>query len=78
MLVAKLKALKEKQKGWSKTAQGNLGVQKQNVLKQLAELEEIQEHRNLGTEEIASRIALNIKFEDIAKRKERTPKQRHL
>ncbi|XP_060178322.1 uncharacterized protein LOC132608294 [Lycium barbarum] len=47
ILVAKLKALKGKLKEWSKTTQGNLGMQKQVVLAQLAELEEIQDHRIL-------------------------------
>lgn len=45
ILVAKSKALKGKPKEWSKTIQGNLGIQKQTVLIQLAELEELYEHR---------------------------------
>lgn len=58
ILVAKLKALKNKLKDWRKTSQGNPGIQKQNVLAQLAELEEIQEHRCLLQEkERASRLA---------------------
>ncbi|WMV19032.1 hypothetical protein MTR67_012417 [Solanum verrucosum] len=65
VLVAKLKALKEKLKEWSKTTQGNLGTQKQNVLKQLAELEKIQENRTLRPEEITSKAALISVFEDI-------------
>ncbi|KAG5585513.1 hypothetical protein H5410_045947 [Solanum commersonii] len=76
ILVAKLKALKEKLKEWRKTAQGNLGTQKQNVLKQLAELEEIQENRSLRPEEITSKTALISEFEDIAKREEIAWRQR--
>lgn len=48
IVAFKLKALKEKLKEWSRTFQGNLGLPKQNVLKQLAELEEIQEQCNMG------------------------------
>lgn len=68
VLMAKLRALKEMLKEWSKTTQGNLATQKQLVLNPLAELEKMQEQRNLGTDEIASRVTLNMEFEDIAKR----------
>lgn len=76
VLMAKLKALKDKIKEWSKSAQGNLATQKQLVLSQLANFELIQEQRNLGTEEIASRVALGMEFEDIAKREEIAWRQR--
>ncbi|KAF3666149.1 3-hydroxyisobutyryl-CoA hydrolase-like protein 2, mitochondrial [Capsicum annuum] len=56
ILASKLKALKTKLKEWSKTTQGNLGAQKQNVLSQLVELDMIQEQRELNEEEIASRV----------------------
>jgi len=70
VLMAKLKALKGKLKEWRKTIQGNLKMQKANVLKQLADLEEIQEQRALEEREIASRLALTMEFEDIAKHEE--------
>lgn len=41
--MAKLKALKGKLKEWRKTIQGNLKMQKANLFKKLADLEEIQE-----------------------------------
>ncbi|WMV44404.1 hypothetical protein MTR67_037789 [Solanum verrucosum] len=76
VLMAKLKALKGKLKEWRKTIQGNLKMQKANVLKQLADLEEIQEHRALEEREIASRLALTMEFEDIAKHEEIAWRQR--
>lgn len=48
IVASKLKALKEKLKEWSRTIQGILGFLMQNVLKQLAEMEEIQELFNMG------------------------------
>lgn len=47
-----------------------MGIQKHNVLRQLTQLEEIQEHRALEEEEIASILALNMELGDIAKREE--------
>ena len=47
ILMAKLKAVKVKLKEWSKTRQGNLGVQK-HVLSQLEAIERIQEYRVLN------------------------------
>ncbi|KAG5631014.1 hypothetical protein H5410_002731 [Solanum commersonii] len=76
VLVAKLKALKGKLKEWSKTIHGNLGAQKQNVLRQLTELEQIQEHRSLEEDEITTRLALTMEFENIAKRVEIAWRQR--
>lgn len=45
ILAFKLKALKGKLKEWSKTVQDNMEMQKQNTLRQLTELEEIQDQR---------------------------------
>lgn len=45
-------------------------------MRQLADLEEIQDHRALEEEEITSRLALNMEFENIAKRAETTWRQR--
>lgn len=39
ILACKLKALKEKLKEWSRNEQGNLKLQKNNLLNQMAELE---------------------------------------
>lgn len=75
-MMVELKALKAKLKEWSKTAQGNLTTQKQLVLAQLAALEELPEQREPGTDEIAYRLALNMEFEDIAKREEIAWRQR--
>ncbi|KAH0720675.1 hypothetical protein KY284_005705 [Solanum tuberosum] len=62
ILTAKLKALKVKLKEWSKTRQGNLGVQKQNVLSQLEAIEKILECRALKEEKITSSIALTVRL----------------
>lgn len=70
VLMARLKALKGKLKDWSKTIQGNLKLQKNKVITQLAELEAIQEQRPLEEGEIASRLALSLEFEDIAMHEE--------
>lgn len=40
-----------KLKEWRRTIQGNLGLQKQNILSQLTELEEIQDQRLLTGDE---------------------------
>ncbi|WMV31298.1 hypothetical protein MTR67_024683 [Solanum verrucosum] len=69
VLEAKLRALKEKSKEWSKTSQGNLKQQKQLVLNQLAELEMIQDQRILEEGEIVSRLALTTELEEIVKMK---------
>ena len=55
---------------------GKRKIQKQNVLKQLAELEKIQENRSMRPEEIISRTTLISEFEDIAKREEIAWRQR--
>ncbi|KAF3645754.1 putative COP9 signalosome complex subunit 4-like [Capsicum annuum] len=66
---------KERVKG-CKTFSGNLRARKQEVLRQLAELEETQEHRALEAEEITSRLTLNMKFEDVANREKIAYRQR--
>jgi len=45
-------------------------LQKQNILNQLAELDEISDHRNLSEVELATKAALSMKFEEIAKHEE--------
>lgn len=59
-----------KLKDWSKTIQGNLELQKQSILSQLTELEEIQDHRNLADDEASLRASLTVKFEENAKKEE--------
>ncbi|WMV29767.1 hypothetical protein MTR67_023152 [Solanum verrucosum] len=76
VLVAKLRALKEKLKEWSKTSQGNLKQQKQLVLNQLAEIEMIQDQRILEEGEIVSRLALTTELEEIVKNEETAWRQR--
>jgi len=76
VLISKLRALKIKLKEWSKSTQGNLGTQKQLVLTQLADLEEIQEYRMLQEEEVVSRMTLINEFEEIAKKEEIAWRQR--
>lgn len=70
VLALKLKALKEKLKEWSKSIQGNLDMQKLNILGQLAELEEIQELRILNDEEIHKKATLLLEFEETARKEE--------
>lgn len=51
-------------------------MQKANLFKKLADLEEIQEQRALEEGELASRLALTMEFEYIAKHEETAWKQR--
>lgn len=76
VMVAKLKALKGKLKEWRRSTQENLKIQKENVLSQPAGLEIIQEQRNLEEGEVASRLALTMEFENIAKKEEIAWRQR--
>ncbi|CAN4123193.1 unnamed protein product [Withania somnifera] len=76
ILVCNLKHLRGKLKEQSKTAQGNLGLQKQNILNQLSELDVIQEWRSLSDDESYLRAVLTVEFEEIAKREEVSWRQR--
>nr|XP_009767855.1 PREDICTED: uncharacterized protein LOC104218933 [Nicotiana sylvestris]XP_016468821.1 PREDICTED: uncharacterized protein LOC107791296 [Nicotiana tabacum] len=76
ILAFKLKTLKGKLKEWSRTLQGNLELQKTNVLNQLAQLEEIHDQRPLNEEEIYAKTALAMEFEDIAKHEKAAWRQR--
>ncbi|XP_060202303.1 uncharacterized protein LOC132630744 [Lycium barbarum] len=71
-----MRALKDKLKEWNKTTQGNLALQKQSILNQLAKQEAIHEHRALNEEEIYSKTALLVEFEEIAKKEEVAWRQR--
>ncbi|KAG5631925.1 hypothetical protein H5410_003642 [Solanum commersonii] len=76
ILAFKLKALKDKLREWSKTSQGNLASQKQSVLNQIAELEEVQDQRALHEDEIQLKADLLIEFENLAKFEEISWRQR--
>nr|XP_016450704.1 PREDICTED: uncharacterized protein LOC107775483 [Nicotiana tabacum] len=76
ILAFKLKALKEKLKEWSKTIQGNLKIQKQHILDQLAEIEDIQELRSLNEEETHKKTSLMLEFEENARKEEIAWRQR--
>ncbi|WMV42285.1 hypothetical protein MTR67_035670 [Solanum verrucosum] len=76
ILASKLKYLKDKLKEWSRTRQGNLGLQKQSILNQLADLERIQDQRQLTDDESYLRAVLTVEFEDNAKREEVAWRQR--
>lgn len=62
ILALKLKALKFKLKEWSKTGQGNLGIQKQNVLTQLVEQDRSQEPTEMNEDKISSRLVLDMEL----------------
>lgn len=52
--------------------QGNLGLQKQSILNQIAALEEIQDQRCLTDDENYLKATLEVEFEYIAKKVEVT------
>ena len=62
-----MKALKDELREWSKTPQGNLASQKQSILNQIAELEEVQDQRALNEDEIQLKADLLVEFENLAK-----------
>ncbi|WMV18962.1 hypothetical protein MTR67_012347 [Solanum verrucosum] len=76
ILACKLKSPKVKLKEWSRTAQGNLGLQKQNILNQLYDLDVIQAHRCLSDDESFLRAVLTVEFEKVAKKEEVAWRQR--
>ncbi|KAG5617008.1 hypothetical protein H5410_016832, partial [Solanum commersonii] len=76
ILACKLKLLKVKLKEWSKTVHGNLGMQKQSILNQLAKLDQIQDQRILSDDESYLRTVLTVEFEENAKREEVAWRQR--
>ncbi|WMV57474.1 hypothetical protein MTR67_050859 [Solanum verrucosum] len=76
ILACKLRLLKDKLKEWSKTVHGNLGMQKQSILNQLAELDLIQDQRILSDDESYLRAVLTVEFEENAKREEVAWRQR--
>lgn len=71
-----MKSLKVKLKEWSRTVQGNLGLQKQNILNQLYDLDVIQAHRWLSDDESFLRVVQTVEFEEVAKEEEVAWRQR--
>ncbi|WMV49663.1 hypothetical protein MTR67_043048 [Solanum verrucosum] len=65
-----------KLKEWSRIVQGNLGLQKQNILNQLYDLDVIQAHRCLSDDESFLRAVLTVEFEEVAKKEEVAWRQR--
>lgn len=66
ILAFKLQALEDKLREWSRKSQGNLAFQKQNVLSQIAGLEEVQDQRALTEDEIQLKAGLLTEFENLA------------
>ena len=61
ILAFQLKTLKIELRECSKSAQGNLALQKENIVNQFAEFEEVQDQRALGEEEIHSKAKLLLR-----------------
>ncbi|WMV33006.1 hypothetical protein MTR67_026391 [Solanum verrucosum] len=76
ILACKLRLLKVKLKEWSKAIHENLGMQKQSILNQLAELDLMQDQRILSDDESYLRVVLTVEFEENAKREEVAWRQR--
>ena len=69
ILGCKLKALKGKLKESSKTSLGNLGLQKVQILSQLAMLDAVMENRVLTEEESTMKASLIMNYEEHHKMK---------
>jgi len=76
ILACKLKALKGKLKEWSRNEQGNLNLQKNNLLIQMAELDSHLNSRALTEEEIAKKATLFMEYEGCLKNEEVAWRQR--
>jgi len=76
ILACKLKALKGKLKEWSRYEQGNLKLQKNNLLNQMAVLESHQSNRILTEEEIEKKPTLFMEYEGCLKNEEVAWRQR--
>ncbi|XP_070017166.1 uncharacterized protein [Nicotiana sylvestris] len=70
ILACKLKALKGKLKGWSRSYEGNLGMQKKKMLSQLADFETTQQLRELTEEESVRKAATLMEIEVHLKNEE--------
>ncbi|KAG5598653.1 hypothetical protein H5410_030023 [Solanum commersonii] len=76
ILACKLKSLKGKLKEWSRNEQGNLNLQKNNLLIQMAELDSHLNNRALTEEEIAKKATLFMEYEGCLKNEEVAWRQR--
>lgn len=54
----------------SKGGEGNLGFQRKKLLRQLAELEEVQEVRTLTDDESAKKSNFMLQYEELIKKEE--------
>lgn len=70
ILACKLKAVTGKLKEWSRNEQGNLNLQKNNLLIQMAELDSHLNSRALTKEEIAKKATLIMEYEGCLKNEE--------
>nr|XP_009608246.1 uncharacterized protein LOC104102270 [Nicotiana tomentosiformis] len=70
ILACKMKSLKGKLKEWSRSSQGNLGLQKTNMLNQLAMLDSTLEYRALTEEESVKKASLLMEYEEHLKNEE--------
>lgn len=68
ILGCKLKTLKGKLKEWSRTNLGNLGLQRVQILSQLAMLDAVMENRVLTEEESAMKASLIMDYEQHLRR----------
>ncbi|XP_010327535.1 uncharacterized protein [Solanum lycopersicum] len=71
-----MKALKNKLKEWSKSEQGNLGSQRNTLLRNLAALETIAGIRMLTHEETTNKGELLLEYEHLIKKEEISWRQR--
>lgn len=76
VLACKMKALKNKLKEWSKSEQGNLGSQRNTLLRNLAALETIAGIRMLTHEETTNKGELLLEYEHLIKKEEISWRQR--
>ncbi|XP_075077018.1 uncharacterized protein LOC142163778 [Nicotiana tabacum] len=76
ILACKLKALKGKLKGWNRSYEGNLGLQKSKLLSQLADFETTQQLRALTEKESVRKAATLMEIEVQLKNEEMTWRQK--
>ncbi|OIT39647.1 putative acyl-activating enzyme 19 [Nicotiana attenuata] len=76
ILACKLRMLKGKLKEWNGTNHGNFEVRKTQLLSSMAEMDVVQETRNLPEDELLQKASMFMKLEDIAKNEEIAWRQR--
>ncbi|KAG5624619.1 hypothetical protein H5410_009837 [Solanum commersonii] len=75
-LNIKLRMLKQKLKEWSKSNFGELTSKKNSLLEELAEIDLIQETRELSEDEVIIRATIVVELEELAKNEELKWKQK--